>query len=182
MTGDGRLRTLIKDPLLTAARLIVNGVIFLLAVAALALVVGAGYLAMDPAPLQVELVNQGLAHPGPAVVRAILAIMLLALVPLAMAVAFLLALRQVIDSVGLGDPFAPANAGRLARMGWLVLAMQVAAFPIGAIAMWLARQVKDVNADIGISGGGVVLALTLFILARVFRHGAAMREELEGTV
>lgn len=26
------------------------------------------------------------------------------------------------------------------------------------------------------------LSLTLFILARVFRHGAAMRDDLEGTV
>ena len=30
--------------------------------------------------------------------------------------------------------------------------------------------------------GGLILILTLFILARVFRHGAAMREDLEGTV
>ena len=29
---------------------------------------------------------------------------------------------------------------------------------------------------------GILLVLILFILARVFRHGAAMREDLEGTV
>ena len=29
---------------------------------------------------------------------------------------------------------------------------------------------------------GILLALVLFILARVFREGAAMRSELEGTV
>jgi hypothetical protein len=29
---------------------------------------------------------------------------------------------------------------------------------------------------------GLVVGLVLFILARVFRHGAAMREDLEGTV
>jgi hypothetical protein len=34
----------------------------------------------------------------------------------------------------------------------------------------------------GISFGGFLLALVLFILARVFRKGTEMREELEGTV
>ena len=29
---------------------------------------------------------------------------------------------------------------------------------------------------------GFLIVLVLFILARVFRHGAAMREDLEGTV
>ncbi len=34
----------------------------------------------------------------------------------------------------------------------------------------------------GISGNGLLLMLILFILARVFRKGAEMRAELEGTV
>jgi hypothetical protein len=41
---------------------------------------------------------------------------------------------------------------------------------------------KDADFDFGVSLGGLLLALTLFILARVFRQGAAMREDLEGTV
>jgi hypothetical protein len=36
--------------------------------------------------------------------------------------------------------------------------------------------------DAGIDFGGVLTALLLFILARVFREGAAMRKDLEGTV
>ena len=73
---------------------------------------------------------------------------------------------------------------RLSRTGWLVLAIQVAAIPLGAVVLWLSERVKSVDADvdIGFSGNGLILALVLFILARVFRHGAAMREELEGTV
>ena len=35
---------------------------------------------------------------------------------------------------------------------------------------------------ISISLSGIMLILTLFILARVFRQGAMMRAELEGTV
>ena len=42
--------------------------------------------------------------------------------------------------------------------------------------------VADLRADFGFSGGGLLLMLVLFILARVFRRGAEMREELEGTV
>jgi hypothetical protein len=38
------------------------------------------------------------------------------------------------------------------------------------------------DVDFGLSFGGVLLALVLFILARVFRKGAEMRAELEGTV
>jgi hypothetical protein len=34
----------------------------------------------------------------------------------------------------------------------------------------------------GVDFGGIILVLTLFVLARVFKHGAAMREDLEGTV
>ena len=41
---------------------------------------------------------------------------------------------------------------------------------------------EELTADIEFSLTGVLLALVLFILARVFRHGAAMREDLEGTV
>jgi Fe-S cluster assembly ATPase SufC len=34
----------------------------------------------------------------------------------------------------------------------------------------------------GLDMTGILLVIILFILARVFRHGAAMREDLEGTV
>ena len=88
----------------------------------------------------------------------------------------------VIESVGAGDPFAPVNATRLARMGWLMIGVQLSSVPIGALAMWIGERVKDVDFEFGISGQGIMLALVLFILARVFRHGAAMRDELEGTV
>ena len=38
--------------------------------------------------------------------------------------------------------------------------------------------------DMFIAGAlpGILMVIILFILARVFRHGAAMREDLEGTV
>jgi hypothetical protein len=93
---------------------------------------------------------------------------------------------QLIDSTASDDPFTVTNADRLARMGWLSLAIQLCGVPLGAMALWLSEHIKadkaDLDINIGFSGSGLVLMLVLFILSRIFRHGAAMREELEGTV
>ena len=94
-------------------------------------------------------------------------------------------LGRIIDTVSDGEPFVEINADRLARMGWIALIFQVVAFPIGAVAAYLAAQMPDhidVSADIEFSLTGILMAIVLFILARVFRHGTAMREDLEGTV
>lgn len=97
-------------------------------------------------------------------------------------------LRAIIATVGEGDPFVPANARRLERMAWLLLAVQALVWPALFCAAFLADWAKDVeglNLDLtgdGISLTGLLMVLVLFILARVFRHGAAMRDDLEGTV
>ena len=110
---------------------------------------------------------------------------------LAVAVATLLAmlyyLKQqldVIGSVAEGDPFVPANADRLARMGWTVLGIQALAVPLGLLEYRLQEvlDLDDTIVSISFADNGLILALVLFILARVFRHGAAMRADLEGTV
>jgi hypothetical protein len=98
-------------------------------------------------------------------------------------------LRAIINTVGKGDPFVPANAERLSMMAWLLLAAQVLHIPLVALlvplAAW-ARQYDDsvtIEADIaGFDLGGILMVLVLFILARVFRYGAALRDDLEGTV
>jgi len=173
---------IIKDPLLTASRIIITVVMVALALVGALLVMCAGYIAIDPSGLTVELLKEGVAHPDHNVVVAIIAVMLLALIPIGMILLFLHLLRLIIDSVGIGDPFVPDNAVRLSRMAWLAVGVQLASIPIGAIGAWLAQYVKDADIDSGVSMGGFALALILFILARVFRRGAEMREELEGTV
>ena len=97
---------------------------------------------------------------------------------------FFQAMEGIVHSVGEGDPFIPVNADRLTAMGWTMLAINVAAIPLAALGAYIAQLVgeKDVSLEAGIDFGGIVLVLTLFILARVFRHGAAMRDDLEGTV
>ena len=174
--------TIIKDPLLTAARIIIIVLMVVLGIAAVALLIGAGYLAFDPSPLLGELAEERVVNPSGGDVAAIIGIMVLALVPIGLLLVFLRTLNLVIDSVGAGDPFAPVNAMRLARMGWLMIGVQLSAIPIGALAAWLNQRLDVGEIGFEVSGEGVVLALVLFILARVFRHGAAMRDELEGTV
>lgn len=95
-------------------------------------------------------------------------------------------LKRIVDTVGEGDPFVPVNADRLTAMAWLTLAIQALSLPLLGIGIWLVENLDtsgmDADASGGISGNGLLLVLVLFVLARVFRQGAAMRAELEGTV
>lgn len=95
---------------------------------------------------------------------------------------FTLKLKQIVDSVAAGDPFIPENAERLKVMAWLSIALQFIAVPVGLFGAWVSDKVEPTDVDMELSGNGLLLALVLFILARVFRTGAQMREELEGTV
>ena len=95
---------------------------------------------------------------------------------------FTLKLKQIVDSVAAGDPFIPENAERLMVMAWLSIALQFIAVPVGLFGAWVGEKVEPTDVELSISGNGLLLALVLFILARVFRTGAKMREDLEGTV
>ncbi|NVE95045.1 DUF2975 domain-containing protein [Altererythrobacter lutimaris] len=119
-----------------------------------------------------------------ATVGAIVAVLLLALVIVAMAFVFFRNLRQIIETVGAGDPFVPENADRLGVMGWITLAIQVIALPLAGIGLLAANAFEEQNftVDAGLDPGAVILAVVLFILARVFRKGTEMRDDLEGTV
>lgn len=96
-------------------------------------------------------------------------------------------LRAIIASVGEGDPFVPENAGRLNLMAWLALALQLLLVPAAGLGLLLARWAdqfdnQNITIDAGLDLGGIMMVIVLFILARVFKHGAAMREDLEGTI
>jgi len=114
-------------------------------------------------------------------------VMLIGLAIVAMLFVFFGTLRKIIATVGEGDPFAPENADRLSLMGWLMLGVQLALIPATALGIALARFASEMeDMHLTVDGGwdieGILLVIILFILARVFRHGAAMREDLEGTV
>ena len=96
-------------------------------------------------------------------------------------------LRAIIRTVGERDPFVPENASRLSTMAWLLLAVQVLMIPAAALGMFVAKwaqQLEDAtfSVDAGLDLTGIMMVIVLFILARVFKQGAAMREDLEGTV
>lgn len=117
----------------------------------------------------------------------LLGVMLIGLAIVCALFVFFGKLRQIIGTVGEGDPFAPANADRLSTMGWLMLGVQLAFLPATALGMKLAQfadELEDVNftVDGGFDLTAMLIVVILFILARVFKHGAAMREDLEGTV
>ena len=94
-------------------------------------------------------------------------------------------LRQSVETVD-GDPFVRANAQRLREMGWISLLAFIPMVILVGVGNWFDALTKgsghEVHIDGGIDMGQIVLILLLFILARVFEHGADMREELEGTV
>jgi ABC-type amino acid transport system permease subunit len=97
-------------------------------------------------------------------------------------------LRAIIDTVGDGDPFIPENARRLNIMAWLLLGVQLATIPALILAAKIADAAGELDtikisiANDGLDFTGILVVLILFILARVFRIGAALRDDLEGTV
>ena len=81
------------------------------------------------------------------------------------------------------DPFVADNARRLMQIGWLLLAMQVVGFTAGMIISLFPKVVSDhVQAGFDLSPIGILAVLLIFVLAQIFRRGAQMRAELEGTV
>ena len=175
------------DPLLATAKVIVWFFTGVFAFAGTVVALAAPVVLVMQDRVLAEMRGEGLTVDG-GTIGAILIVLVGVAALLGLMVWFLVILRRIIDSVRDRDPFAPINADRLARMGWIALGGQLAAIPVGAMVMYLDSTIGDahdklkIDTDFGFDGGGILLILILFILARVFRHGAAMREDLEGTV
>ena len=168
-----------RDTLLTAARFLLG-----LAMAVTAFATGALILAIPAIFVMRDKVMVHIATQGtpPDAIWAIIALMGLGAAAAVLGFYFFRHQYRIVLSVGEGDAFAPVNAERLSAMGWIVVAVHVLGIPLGALAHWVQSVTENVHTNVEISPSGILLALILFILARVFRQGAAMREELEGTV
>lgn len=172
-----------NDTLLDVARIIVVVVQALMLIAAFAIMIAlpAIILAQDTIMQEIRIeFGPDASLPLPI----ILTILTLSLLVVALAWLFLRNLRQIIDTVAEGEPFVPANADRLTNMAWLMLAIQCLSFGLGSFAFLATQTLRAplVIADVDIDLTGIVLVITLFILARVFRQGTTMRDDLEGTV
>jgi hypothetical protein len=171
-----------RDPLLGTVRVALS-VMMIAAIAVTATILAtAPLLYIWRARIIAELSQRaGAALPGE-LAYAISGVQILVAVTAMLGFFFIRHLRRIIDSVADGDPFIPDNAQRLSHMGWLAVAIQLIAIPAGALGGWIAYIGHVQYIDIGFSFGGAFLALILFVLARIFRKGAEMRDELEGTV
>lgn len=171
-----------RDPLLRTARLVLlaGKALVLLIMMAIAVTIPAALIFRGE--LMVELTTE-MDGPLPSTVfPAIIAMLALVLILMGTIFWFIRNIQWIVESVGEGDPFTPANADRLRMLGWLTLGVQAVGLVIDVVASFIRQNVEVLDIAISVSLGGLVLALVLFILARVFREGARMREDLEGTV
>ena len=91
-------------------------------------------------------------------------------------------LLSIIETVRAGDPFIVENARRPQTIAKTLLGIQLLHLVIGAIAARTRSQVQELDIDWSFSITPWIAVLLLFVLARVFEHGARMRADLEGTV
>lgn len=177
-----------RDPLLLAARIIL---IFMMAIMGI-VVVACALLAVASLVAHGKLVAELALHTIPeGGAWAITPLLTLIAGGGGLGFLFFRHLYRIVGTVGDGDPFTLENAKRLSAMGWIVVAVYALSLPLLGTSGSIASAAKesrniDCNISLDFNGsfdfGGILLALILFILARVFREGARMREELEETI
>jgi hypothetical protein len=91
-------------------------------------------------------------------------------------------LLSIVDTVRDGDPFIIDNARRLQTIATTLLGVQFLHLVIGVIISRTRSQAQQLDIDWSFSITPWLVVLLLFVLARVFEHGARMRADLEGTV
>lgn len=168
-----------RDPLLAIARFFFGAAMAVMAIVGAAMVIAL--------PAVIIFRDRIVAHLAPhnappEVVWAMVALIFLAGIAVVLGFYFFRHLRRIIGTVGEGDPFVPINAERLRAMGWITVAVHILGIPMAALSGWIESVTDNFRAAIEVPFSGLLLAIVLFVLARVFREGTRMREELEGTV
>jgi hypothetical protein len=109
-------------------------------------------------------------------------IMVIGIASVPLAYVILSRLRAIVDTVRDGDPFVAANARRLQTIAWAYLGLELLHIGVGVVAASSGSSVQPLDVHWRFSVTPWVAVLLLFVLARVFDHGARMRADLEGTV
>jgi hypothetical protein len=91
-------------------------------------------------------------------------------------------LRAIVDTVRGGDPFVATNARRLQTIAWAYLGLELLHVAVGVVSASSGSAAQPLDVHWRFSITPWVAVLLLFVLARVFDHGARMRADLEGTV
>jgi hypothetical protein len=91
-------------------------------------------------------------------------------------------LAAIVETVRVGDPFVIVNAARLQTIAWAMLSLEVLHFIIGSVASAYSTDTHPLDIDRDFSVTRLLAVLLCFVLARVFEHGARMRDDLQGTV
>ncbi len=110
---------------------------------------------------------------------AIRAVMLIAIGTSGVAHLLLKRLAAIVASVREGTPFLAENADRLRAIAWLLLGIQLLDLGFAWVDYAL---VSDDYFRWSFTITPWLAILLLFVLARVFREGTRMSEDLEGTV
>src|ERR1035437_2842586 len=87
-------------------------------------------------------------------------------------------LLAIVETVRLGDPFVAGNAARLQTTAWALLGLELLHLAVGAFAAAASSESQPLNIGWHFSISGWLAVLLLFVLARVFGHGARLRGDL----
>ena len=110
------------------------------------------------------------------------AVLLIVLPVAAAAHVIFVQLLAMLGSTAAGDSFSPANADRLVRIGWALLAIQLLDLLFGAVVFQVERQIGNQASGWAPTLTGWLAVLLVFVLARIFREGTRLRSEAELTI
>jgi len=171
-----------SDKLLLATRFALRAVQFIAIFAAVIIALMIPVLWVKQDFILAELATQAGRPYGRDSLVAITLILVGALAMLSLALAFVGRLLAIVGSVEEGSPFIPANARRLREMGWIVLAAELLGLLAMPLGEWISDKLPDGRVDFSLSLEGLITAMLLFVLARVFDRGSALEADVEGTV
>ncbi len=141
-----------------------------------------GLFVLPYGPRLLSLLELRYGPDGRAALTEILVLEATLMVPVAFAVHRIFARTcAIVVSAREGNPFVRENAARLRQIGLALLIIQVLDLFSG-IGLMKASIISKQQFGWSPALTGWLAALLMYVLARIFEHGADMREELEGTV
>lgn len=139
-------------------------------------------LVVDPGQFRIGLTERFFDPAQADVVLTYLMFTCFMVVPVAVAAHIILTrlVAMIRDTIG-GAAFSETNANRLRMIAWMLLAINIIDLAFGQLSIWASAQTGEYFGWSFSLTGWLAVPL-LLVLARLFRDGAAMQSDLEGTV